>query len=398
MPKVKSRFYLARHRARTSRAQHPLGPWVSPSADLPVLSAGGCWCGLPYNHPWPGKETGAPHPRGDCEVTTSTAEKPQVILTHNKIRKFQRPYRDILLPLCNSGRVRYTIQKDGQHILLYSGKEGESPFKVSASRPPEQGVPYLMRWIDENVEGWSADQAKAKNGEVKPLFKCRYDCDEAFHSPEEINEHYETVHHHAVVGDALVEAMDKRDVEEVADMIEQGDAAGRTVGVSKASDRVQQTEEAYQAWVEAEPKPETAEDWRPYIYRKTGKPSIFEYDAAHPEPLRLRCTKCDFTREGNVRGVHLHEAKHDGTASEHAAAAGKSRADNAAQRKQFKIQAVTYLAEEAGLVVMTKEDAKALRDSGSAKTQAELKATRKELDDLKARLHLMQQAWTDLGD
>jgi hypothetical protein len=31
------------------------------SAD--VISAGGCWCGQPYGHDWPGKADGAPHPR-----------------------------------------------------------------------------------------------------------------------------------------------------------------------------------------------------------------------------------------------------------------------------------------------------------------------------------------------
>lgn len=24
---------------------------------------GGCWCGLPMGHDWPGKDDGAPHPR-----------------------------------------------------------------------------------------------------------------------------------------------------------------------------------------------------------------------------------------------------------------------------------------------------------------------------------------------
>jgi len=31
--------------------------------DLPVVGTGLCWCGERYNHDWPGKEDGAPHPR-----------------------------------------------------------------------------------------------------------------------------------------------------------------------------------------------------------------------------------------------------------------------------------------------------------------------------------------------
>jgi hypothetical protein len=31
---------------------------------IPVLGQhGGCWCGLPWGHLWPGKDKGAPHPR-----------------------------------------------------------------------------------------------------------------------------------------------------------------------------------------------------------------------------------------------------------------------------------------------------------------------------------------------
>lgn len=32
--------------------------------NLPLLGRqGGCWCGGPYPHDWPGKDAGAPHPR-----------------------------------------------------------------------------------------------------------------------------------------------------------------------------------------------------------------------------------------------------------------------------------------------------------------------------------------------
>lgn len=29
---------------------------------LEPIGSGDCWCGQPYQHPWPGKDAGAPHP------------------------------------------------------------------------------------------------------------------------------------------------------------------------------------------------------------------------------------------------------------------------------------------------------------------------------------------------
>lgn len=38
---------------------------------LPTLGSGDhCWCGLPKNHDWPGRDDGQPHPH-DTEGTTS---------------------------------------------------------------------------------------------------------------------------------------------------------------------------------------------------------------------------------------------------------------------------------------------------------------------------------------
>lgn len=31
--------------------------------NLRTISVGGCWCGKPVNHTWPGRGEGAPHPR-----------------------------------------------------------------------------------------------------------------------------------------------------------------------------------------------------------------------------------------------------------------------------------------------------------------------------------------------
>lgn len=44
-------------------------PWregrkgYAPPEYLRVIDCGGCWCGEPSGHDWPGKAEGAPHPR-----------------------------------------------------------------------------------------------------------------------------------------------------------------------------------------------------------------------------------------------------------------------------------------------------------------------------------------------
>lgn len=55
-----------RHTHQGSRSGNPGSksrPTVGRSEHLPVIAAGGCWCGDELGHDWPGKSDGAPHPR-----------------------------------------------------------------------------------------------------------------------------------------------------------------------------------------------------------------------------------------------------------------------------------------------------------------------------------------------
>lgn len=47
----------------SARAQERPHPGAAQA--LHVIAAGGCWCGEDFNHPWPGKDSGAPHPRSN---------------------------------------------------------------------------------------------------------------------------------------------------------------------------------------------------------------------------------------------------------------------------------------------------------------------------------------------
>lgn len=56
-----------RERARRAKANSQAAkrvPRGGAKQDLPLLGhLGGCWCGEPSGHDWPGRAQGAPHPR-----------------------------------------------------------------------------------------------------------------------------------------------------------------------------------------------------------------------------------------------------------------------------------------------------------------------------------------------
>lgn len=96
-----------------------------------IIALDGCWCGEPLGHTWPGKDKGAPHPRGGDDMT-ALPEEP-VTISRSDIGGFTKATQDLLLEIVNNFHVRYR-RIDGAHLLLYP-PDGESrPFKVSANR------------------------------------------------------------------------------------------------------------------------------------------------------------------------------------------------------------------------------------------------------------------------
>jgi len=130
--------------------------------DLPTISAGGCWCGLPHNHDWPDKDKGAPHPREESTVTVESTESPQ--LTMRMMRKFPNGVARMVTKLCNEHGVKWRFTKDGNHVLLYPPMaiDGDAnstrPFKVGSHRPEAQGIKYLETWVENYVQPWLLKQ------------------------------------------------------------------------------------------------------------------------------------------------------------------------------------------------------------------------------------------------
>lgn len=108
-----------------------------------TISAGGCWCGERYGHDWPGKDEGAPHPRGSVtELEERMETQDQDRMLRSELKRYPRVVQELLLHLTNDVGIRYRYI-DSQHLMLYPPDGVSRPFKVSASRPGPQQTHYL---------------------------------------------------------------------------------------------------------------------------------------------------------------------------------------------------------------------------------------------------------------
>lgn len=59
-----SRLLLIADRSSRAKRRRIKADDREPSTRRVALGGPACWCGEPWGHPWPGKDDGAPHPRG----------------------------------------------------------------------------------------------------------------------------------------------------------------------------------------------------------------------------------------------------------------------------------------------------------------------------------------------
>lgn len=126
---------------RARRRPHKGG--VAYVSGTDTISAGGCWCGERYGHDWPGKDEGAPHPRGSVtELEERMETRDQDRMLRSELKRYPRVVQELLLHLTNDVGIKYR-HIDSQHVMLYPPDGVSRPFKVSASRPGPQQVHYL---------------------------------------------------------------------------------------------------------------------------------------------------------------------------------------------------------------------------------------------------------------
>jgi hypothetical protein len=108
-----------------------------------------CWCGLPADHDWPGKDRGRKHPK-ETRVSASNTEAPDTQVPHitrTDITGFSDSYKEIILKAVNDYRVRYRMSNKG--ILLYP-HDGSQPYSLPMRENPRT-LKAVKTWFVRHV-------------------------------------------------------------------------------------------------------------------------------------------------------------------------------------------------------------------------------------------------------
>lgn len=97
-----------------------------------------CWCGLLFNHYWPGKSQGLPHPRGEAMNAPD--------LNRSKLKAYHRSLQDFIL-LCIADGLRWKMLSN--KVMLYPS-DGTQAITVHA-RANENQLKSLQQWYAKHV-------------------------------------------------------------------------------------------------------------------------------------------------------------------------------------------------------------------------------------------------------
>jgi hypothetical protein len=89
---------------------------------------------------------------------TQQVEEKQRISTRD-IPRHDRSVADVVVNAVNNHGVRIKII-DGSHFMLYNGDPAVRPEKISSSRPAEDTMNRLLRWLSRNVPTWDTRDVK----------------------------------------------------------------------------------------------------------------------------------------------------------------------------------------------------------------------------------------------
>ncbi len=107
-----------------------------------------CWCGQPLGHDWPGKRTGARHPKTNGDTMPSTTG-----LERRDLRAYDKVLQDFILHCVGPQNLRYRLAKNS--VILYP-PDGTAPVSVYA-RNSDRQVRQLERWFNEHVVDVTVD-------------------------------------------------------------------------------------------------------------------------------------------------------------------------------------------------------------------------------------------------
>jgi hypothetical protein len=124
-----------------------------------VGSMGYCWCGLPYDHDWPGK-----HPR--LETSMTTAETGQRI-ERRQLRAYHDDLVDVITEAVNVYGARYRLQRNGILLFPPDGTQGITiAARHSARQVRSARLWFLRHCVGVGEEGTAeTEQAEAEQAQ-----------------------------------------------------------------------------------------------------------------------------------------------------------------------------------------------------------------------------------------
>lgn len=117
-----------------------------------------CWCGLVRNHDWPGKSVGAPHPRKEIGMSSTSANPPRV--ERRALRGYHQDLADLIMAAVNKYGTDYRMAQNS--ILLFPG-DGSPPYRIHC-RSKESRIKGAQLWFVRHVvpDDETFDDAKPK--------------------------------------------------------------------------------------------------------------------------------------------------------------------------------------------------------------------------------------------
>lgn len=102
-----------------------------------------CWCGLPYDHDWPGKDKGRKHPR-EAPTVTSTSSTEQRI-ERRQLRAYNDDLVDVIVEAVNGYHARYRMQKNGIVLFPPDGTAGITLNARASARQVKSARLWFLR-------------------------------------------------------------------------------------------------------------------------------------------------------------------------------------------------------------------------------------------------------------
>jgi len=140
----------------------PHGGSTSVSPDDTYGSLDLCWCGLPFDHDWPGKAGGARHPR-EGKNKMNAPEEPTRI-DRRQLRAYHSDIADVVLTAVNEYGARHRVTHNS--VILFP-PDGSQPYTINA-RNGDRQVRNARTWFVRHCipKGESIEKIKKRAAKV----------------------------------------------------------------------------------------------------------------------------------------------------------------------------------------------------------------------------------------